>query len=256
MTMEPRTTDAPQLSELIERQLSRRALLQGTSALLALRLTARAGTLAPAAEHALAPTLGDAPVSSLGFTELPHAMAKDHAVAPGYDVQVVVRWGDPIVAGAPAFAPGKQDAAAQEKQFGFNNDFLAFLPLPKGSSSSDHGLLCANHEYTWLHMLVPGLTHKTQRDESTRAQHELEMAAHGHSVVEVQRVDGRWGVVKDSAYNRRITGRTKRRLVGPGARRFGRQHRHRRMRFGHRCARLPVPGQCRAADRARRAAGL
>ncbi len=209
--MDPRTPPSQPFSELLERHLSRRALLGGAAAFAGLRLVARADGRG---SELLS---DDAPVSSLGFTELPHAMAKDHAVAPGYDACVVVRWGDPIVAGAAEFAPGKQDAAAQEKQFGFNNDFLAFLPLPKGSSSSDHGLLCANHEYTWLHMLVPGLTHETQRDHSTRAQHELEMAAHGHSVVEVKREGGRWSYVRDSAFNRRITGRTKLALAGPAA---------------------------------------
>lgn len=216
--MEPRTTPSPTLPELVERHLSRRALLGGLSAVAALRLVARADAVHGGKPYAGPGTAPDeVPVSSLRFTEIPHAMATDHAVAPGYDVQIVVRWGDPILEGAPAFAPGKQDAAAQERQFGFNNDYLAFLPLPKGSSSSDHGLLCANHEYTWLHMLVPGLTHKTQRDASTRAQHELEMAAHGHSVVEVQRVDGRWSPVAGSKWNRRITGRTPIELAGPAA---------------------------------------
>ncbi|MBK7877241.1 MAG: PhoX family phosphatase [Planctomycetes bacterium] len=216
--MDPRPTNSTPLSELIDRHLTRRALLHGAAAFVGVRLAARADALhggAPFAGPGTAPD--DAPLSSLRFTEIPHAMGKDHAVAPGYDVQVVVRWGDPLSASAPEFAPGKQDAAAQERQFGFNNDFLAYLPLPKGSTSSDHGLLFANHEYTWLHMLVPGLTHTTQRDQSTRAQHELEMAAHGHSVVEVKRTDGRWSVVRDSKLNRRITGRTPIRIAGPVA---------------------------------------
>ncbi|HAK62624.1 MAG TPA: hypothetical protein DCO82_05210, partial [Alphaproteobacteria bacterium] len=43
------------------------------------------------------------------------------------------------------FDPLHQTAAAQERQFGYNNDFVAFLPLPPGSKNSGNGLLCVNH---------------------------------------------------------------------------------------------------------------
>ena len=56
-----------------------------------------------------------------------------------------------------AFDPMRQTAAAQKKQFGYNNDYMAFLPLPRGAASSDHGLLVVNHEYTNEELMFPGL---------------------------------------------------------------------------------------------------
>ena len=37
-------------------------------------------------------------------------------------MQVVIRWGDPVIAGAPPFDPASLTAAAQEKQFGSGRD--------------------------------------------------------------------------------------------------------------------------------------
>ena len=43
----------------------------------------------------------------------------------------------------------------------------------------------------------------------TKEQVDIEMAAHGGTVVEIRKVDGKWQVVTDSPYNRRITADTR-----------------------------------------------
>src|SRR5690606_235862 len=119
---------------------------------------------------------------ALTFTELPHGLDEHFAVAPGYRHQVLLRWGDPLFADAPDFDFLNQSAAAQARQFGFNNDFIGFVSLPFGSGSSDSGLLVVNHEYTDSTLMFPG---GPASDQLTREQTDIEIAAHGLSVVEV-----------------------------------------------------------------------
>jgi secreted PhoX family phosphatase len=206
---------APQdpIGEIVERRLSRRAALAGIGgAAAAATLTDQ---LLAAAEPALAQANGP---SSLTFSEIRHQMGQRDAVPEGYEIQVVVRWGDPIVGEAPAFNPAAQTAAAQAGQFGYNNDFIDFRPLPQGSNNAEHGLLCVNHEYTDTHLMFPGMG--SMREARMRITADLaraELLAHGHSVVEIRKENGRWAAVPGSRYNRRITGETPMRISGPAA---------------------------------------
>src|SRR5690606_2217982 len=113
-------------------------------------------------------------------------------------------WGDPLFPDSPAFDPRNQSAAAQRRQFGYNNDFVGYIGLPFGSNNPDHGLLCVNHEYTSPEVMFPD-----GGEVMDEAKVNIEMAAHGGTIVEVRRENGRWSVVRDSRYNRRITAGTK-----------------------------------------------
>ncbi|MFB9969112.1 alkaline phosphatase PhoX [Pseudoroseomonas cervicalis] len=145
------------IGELVERRLSRRAALRGL-----LGAGAAAGfsgqllaSVSPAAQTA-APQAGQGG-TSLSFREIAHQMTERDAVPEGYEIQTVIRWGDAVLPDAPAFDPQHQSAGAQAMQFGYNNDFIEFFPLPQGSRSADHGLLTVNHEYTDPHLMFPGL---------------------------------------------------------------------------------------------------
>ena len=203
----PSTT--PPIGDVIAARLSRRGALAGLAA--AAGAVALGGTMTSRIALAASP-------STLGFSEIPHILDETHHVPPGYRVEVLIRWGDPVVADAPDFAPAAQTTAAQRKQFGYNNDFIGFLPLPAGSDGSEHGLLCVNHEYTNAELMFPGIDKKTKVDTLSREQVAIEMAAHGHSVIEIRKTAGRWQVVQPSRYSRRITALdTEMRISGPAA---------------------------------------
>ncbi|WP_270938936.1 PhoX family protein, partial [Falsiroseomonas oryzae] len=156
--------------------------------------------------------------STLTFPELRQQLSQTHAVADGYDIQMVIRWGDPVLADAPPYDPMRQTAEAQALQFGYNNDYLDYFPLPKGSRSSDHGLLCVNHEYTNTNLMFAGIGEgRAARGRTTREQAAVEIAAHGMSVVEVRRENGTWRSVPGGRMNRRITMNTPMRVSGPAA---------------------------------------
>ena len=178
--------------EILRRRVSRRGLLKGSALL---------GLQASWPGFARAPGAGGRPP----FRELAHGLDETLHVAEGYSCQVLLRWGDPLFADAPAFDPAHQHPEAQARQFGYNNDFVEWLPLPRGGDSSGSGLLVVNHEFVSSSMMHPGAPRA--RDLS-RDQVDTEMQALGLSVVEVHRQQGAWQVQRASAYNRRITPHT------------------------------------------------
>src|SRR3712207_9140374 len=75
----------------------------------------------------------------------------------GYRSAVVMRWGDPVEEGAPEFDVDAQTAEAQAKQFGYNCDFIGFLPLGRRRA-----LLVVNHEYTNEQLMFSGVAEEEE----------------------------------------------------------------------------------------------
>jgi hypothetical protein len=201
------------LGEVIAARFNRRDLLRG-----ALAVTAISATVSPVAlaVSEKAQAQGAKPV--FDFKEVAAGSDERHYVAEGYDADILIRWGDPVLPGAPAFDPTKQTAEAQAKQFGYNNDFVGYFPI---NGSADHGLLVVNHEYTNEELMFPGLGKQDSKQANfagmTKELVDIEMAAHGGSVVEIRRTNGKWAVVPESRYARRITGDTPMEITGPAA---------------------------------------
>ncbi len=186
------------IGDVIYRRYGRRDVLKGTLAVTA--STALFGRQALTSARAQ-----DAAASSFNFTETQAGVDETHHVASGYDADILLRWGDPLFEDSPKFDPASLTAEAQLRQFGYNNDYVGFFPI---DGASDRALLCVNHEYTNTELMFPGITARPDKndfEEITRDRAEVEMAAHGITVVEIILKDGRWVPNRSSRYNRRIT---------------------------------------------------
>ncbi|WP_370159764.1 PhoX family protein [Limimaricola soesokkakensis] len=208
------TSSAPTIGDVIAARMGRRDLMKG-----ALGFTAIAATVSPmalAASRAYAQT-GD---GSFDFTEIEAGVSEDMVVAEGYDADVLIRWGDPVLPGAPEFDVDNQTAEAQNQQFGYNSDFIGTVPHPEAPDDPDRLLLVNHHEYTNEELMFPGLGIQDDAEfaQMTEELVNIEKAAHGGSVIEIRRgEDGKWSVVRDSTYNRRITAETPMKISGPAA---------------------------------------
>ncbi|AZO40413.1 PhoX family phosphatase [Mesorhizobium sp. M7D.F.Ca.US.005.01.1.1] len=209
-------TDNRTMGEIIAARFSRRGFLRGSLAVSAIAATVSPLALISADEARAAEG------SAFAFDELEAGIDDKHHVAPGYDADVLLRWGDPLFADSPDFDPTKQSAQAQSRQFGYNNDYVGYLPI---DGSAEHGLLVVNHEYTNPHLMFPGIVKIVEKDGKKSAevaplskeQVDVEMAAHGGTIVEIRKDAGKWQVVRDGKLNRRITSSTEMALSGPVA---------------------------------------
>lgn len=146
--------------------------------------------------------VGTASVLTAGFlpkNELKTGPAFFHTLRPsardrfelahGLRYEVLIKWDDPIT---------------ELARFGFNNDYLAFLPLDPNEPND--GLLWVNHEYVDP-MFVSGFFDKNNTAKS-REQVEKEMRAVGGSILRLKKTDGKWQVIKNDGFNRRLDGFT------------------------------------------------
>ncbi len=206
-------SSSPHMNTIIAERVSRRGFLLGSGAgLAAVAASGFVGSLFAGKAYA-----GEAQ-SSLKFTELKRVYDETHHVAEGYKAEVVAAWGDAMKAGQAAFDRATNTAADQAERFGYNCDFIAYMPLPKGSQNSDNGLLCVNNEYVSFNVMFDEMPDDDEgAKRMTAEQVALCNAAIGHSIVEVKREGGVWAVVQDSPMNRRLTLDTEFAISGPVA---------------------------------------
>ncbi|MHC3449897.1 PhoX family protein [Streptomyces prasinus] len=220
----PNTSSNAYVGDVVSDALSRRSMMRAAAAVTVVAAGAGTVGLAGAPEAQAAPVAGKGgqghghgtrkPKGARGlrFTPVAPNTADAVTVPEGYDQNVVIRWGEPILRGAPAFDPENQTAEAQAGQFGYNVDFLALLPL---EGERGRQLLVANHEYTDEVLMFRGY----DSDHPTREQVEIGWAAHGLGVVVVEedRRSGRLTPVTRHHLNRRLTATSEFRLTGPVA---------------------------------------
>lgn len=206
------------LGDVVAQRLSRRDVVRGA---LAVSVAGAAMTTLLRAGVATAAPTDSGGREAFAFPELTVGEDERHHVAEGYDADVLMRWGDPVLPDAPPFAPATQGPEDQARQFGYNNDFIGFLPL---DDSGNRGLLVINHEYTNEELMFSGLPPRVRGAAAdndavfaaiTDRHVAIEKMAHGGSVIEIARSQGKWAVVAGSRYARRITAETEMAISGP-----------------------------------------
>lgn len=182
---------------IVEQRLSRRGFLASATATLAV-----AACATPRAHNA----------PGFDFAEITRGTDETIHIPDGYRADPVLKWGETLFSDGVSFDPNNQTVAAQRQQFGYNNDFIGVTPVPGAEGDSDRLLLCVNHEYTSTPLMFPD-----HRQPSLK-QAQIEMAAHGGSVVEVQFDGTTWQPVVGSRFNRRIMADgTPMTITGPAA---------------------------------------
>jgi len=236
----PNRSDNETFADVVATSLSRRGFLKaGLSAAVVVGTAGGVTALVPAEAQAAPAGLGfGADAARLTFQPILPTTADDVVVPVGYDYEILIKWGDPVLPGAPDFDFENQTPQAQAGQFGYNCDYVAFFPLRGGEPyaeepsanggrrrGSRHGLLVVNHEYTNPELMFRD--YRLPLDPAdpegpvappTREQVDIQMHAHGISVIEIRRRGrSRHFSYDRGRHNRRIDAFTPFELTGPAA---------------------------------------
>ena len=221
----PRPATRRDMTDWIDQLISRRSVLAGATTL---SLAALAGTMLGGCGDGS----GEAPdepaqpiMPAFNFEVVPLNMDDRVTLPPGHSAQVLYAYGDPLTSDFEAYSnQGAEPASEWDYRAGDHHDGMRFFGLNDDGAldpnASNRGILCINHEN-----ITQFLMHETAevaRDAGglrDADQVRKEMRAHGVSCIEVVRdpASGRFSVVRDSPYNRRITAYTPVELHGPVA---------------------------------------
>ena len=128
-------------------------------------------------------------------------------VPEGYGWHVVASWGDPLWSGVPEFDhQSRGTGASQERAMGDNNDGMELF------TTGGRHILAVNNEYVNRKIFHGNrASHQPENADDIRKS----KAGHGVTIAELAMRDGKWTIVRDSSYNRRITADTKMDITGP-----------------------------------------
>jgi len=218
------TSANPHFADVLETFLKRRAFLKGAlGAAVGVALAGKAGDLLAqdpgvaelqkgVEEHA-AKYIGLPLPQRPAFQAISTARNATMVVSPGYTARAAFKWGEPITGTYPLFKQdGSNTGAEQEQQIGQHHDGIHFFALA-GFDPNRRGILAMNHEYIEQSYLFPNGTVFT--GDRSAGDVRKELAAHGVSVIEIEKTaTGEWSIVRGPS-NRRITGSTEMDITGP-----------------------------------------
>ncbi|CAA0082523.1 Uncharacterised protein [Zhongshania aliphaticivorans] len=202
------------IDEIIQLRLSRRQVLAGGLSVTAVSLLGSLGLTGCSDSNG---SSGDDTPVELGFDAVSKSLADRVVLPTGYSADVLYALGDPLSADLSEYQNDGEDDGNWDLRSGDHHDAMAFFPLPKGSSTSDHGLLAVNHEEiteVYFHKNGPSVD-----DNGMRPMAEVlkEQYAIGVAVIEISKTDNKWAVDKSSSLNKRWHVNSAMEISGPAS---------------------------------------
>jgi secreted PhoX family phosphatase len=185
---------------VVENALSRRGFMSGVLVL--------GGAAMLGASSALTPATANAAIL-FDFEQVPANSLDTITVPEGYKWDVVAKWGDPLFSDVPEFDEATRGTPeAQARAVGDNNDGMDLF------EKDGKSVYVVNNEYVNRKIIWGNNPDGKPASDADILKGKL---AHGVTVMEVAETDGKWAIVKDSPFNRRITPDTKMDITGPAA---------------------------------------
>ena len=157
----------------------------------------------------LSPTDAEAAFSGLIDFKTIKADTKDDITVPeGYNWEILAKWGDPLFTKGKWFDHySRGTGESQELAFGDNNDGMDTFYTKDGKT-----IIAVNNEYVNRSIIYDNRGTKLPEtaDDVRKGK-----AGHGVSIFEISNENGKWEIVKDSKYNRRITADSRMEITGP-----------------------------------------
>ena len=180
--------------------MSRRKFLRGGASIGATAVFIGSANFSTATTH----TSNRNPFS---FAAVPASTADTILVPENFNWHVVASWGDPLWSNGSNFDQATRGtASSQALAFGDNNDGMELF------IKDGHSILAVNNEATNLSIMYGNRESNLPENAADISKGK---AAVGISVIEISRQNGRWSIVKDSNYNRRITADLPMIMTGP-----------------------------------------
>ena len=222
-------TNNTDFQTVINRRLNRRSILKGGTGLTAAAFFGALplvgcsdddsdSAVAANGNDAAIPAQGDlARPQTLQFNAVAHSTAETMTVADGYNAEIILPLGTPLMSGIDDWKDNREQSAESfEWRMGDNHDGMWFFGKNGNAydaKGSENGLLVMNHEYVNSEELSPFGYYFVEDQEASPLYQRRRLASdvrrevncHGVAVVEMtRRADGiGYEMVQNSKYNRR-----------------------------------------------------
>jgi len=190
--------DENDFDQVVETALSRRGFMSGVLAFGGAAMLGATATFTPSKANAAA---------LFDFDQVPADTTDTITVPQGYKWDVVAKWGDPLFSDVPEFDEATRGTPeTQARAFGDNNDGMDLF------EKDGKSVYVVNNEYVNRSIIWGNNPDGRPASDADILKGKV---AHGVTVMEIAENNGKWSIVKDSSFNRRITPDTEMDITGP-----------------------------------------